>query len=59
MQSLKGFARIDRTEYGLIDLNSDQGDVLTLVQPTLRREVQVVTNYGQIPKFYGYAAELN
>ncbi len=59
VQSLKGFARLDRAEYGLIDLNSALGEVLILVQPTLRREVQVVTNYGQIPKFYGYAAELN
>ncbi|MGH9428451.1 MAG: tetratricopeptide repeat-containing sensor histidine kinase, partial [Terriglobia bacterium] len=59
VQSLKGFARLDRAEYALIDLNSALGDVLTLIQPTLRIEVQVVTNYGQIPKFYGYAAELN
>jgi signal transduction histidine kinase len=59
VQSLKGFARLDRAEYGLIDLNCALGDVLTLVQPTLRREIQVVTNYGEIPKFYGYAAELN
>src|SRR5258706_11345055 len=25
----------------------------------MRREIKVIANYGQIPKFYGYAAELN
>jgi len=59
VQSLKGFARLDRAEYALLDLNSVLGDVLTLLQPTLRKEIQVVADYGQIPKFYGYAAELN
>jgi len=59
VQSLKGFARLDRAEYALIDLNSALEDVLALIQPTLRREIQVSTSYGQIPRFYGYAAELN
>jgi len=59
VQSLKGFARLDRAEYALIDLDSALGDVLTLIQPTLRRGVSVVTNYGQLPAFYGNAAELN
>jgi two-component system, NtrC family, sensor kinase len=59
VQSLKGFARLDRAEYALLDLNSALGDVLTLLQPTLRPDIQVVANFGQIPKFYGYAAELN
>jgi signal transduction histidine kinase len=59
VQSLKSFARLDRAEYALIDLDSALGDVLTLLQPTLRRDVNLVTNYGQLPKFYGNAAELN
>ena len=59
VQSLKSFARLDRAEYALIDLNSALGDVLTLLQPTLRNEIQVIVNYGKIPKLYGYAAELN
>jgi two-component system, NtrC family, sensor kinase len=59
VQSLKGFARLDRAEYALIDLDSALGDVLSLIQPTLRRDVSVVTNYGQLPAFYGNAAELN
>jgi two-component system NtrC family sensor kinase len=59
VQSLKGFAQLDRAEYALIDLNGALGDVLALIQPTLRSEIQVTTNYGEIPRFYGYAAELN
>ena len=59
VQSLKGFARLDRAEYALIDLNSALDDVLTLIQPTLPKEIQLVADYGQIPKFHGYAAELN
>lgn len=59
VQSLKSFARLDQAEYTLLDLNGALGDVLTLVQPTLKKEIQVITNYGQIPRLYGYGAELN
>ncbi len=59
VQSLKSFARLDQAEYTLLDLNGALGDVLTLLEPTLRKEIQVMTNYGQIPRLYGYAAELN
>src|SRR6185503_17668291 len=59
VQSLKGFARLDRAEYALFDLNSALGDVVALIQPTLRKEIQLATQFGQIPSFHAYAAELN
>lgn len=59
MQSLKNFARLDQSEYSLLDLNASLGDVVTLVQPTLRKEIEVNVSFGQIPKLFGYAAELN
>lgn len=59
VQSLKSFARLDQSQYALVDLNSALGEVLSLLKPTLRKEIHVVANYGQIPKLHGYAAELN
>ena len=59
VQSLKSFARLDQAEYALLDLNSAVANVLSLLQPTLRKEIQVVARYGQIPQLYGHAAELN
>jgi signal transduction histidine kinase len=59
VQRLKSFARLDQAQYALVDLNTTLEDVLSLLQPTFPKGIQVVANYGEIPKLYGYAAELN
>jgi signal transduction histidine kinase len=59
VRSLKNFARLDQAEYNLLDVNRALEDVLSLAQPLLKKEISIVRSYGEVPRLYGYAAELN
>lgn len=59
IRSLKSFARLDQAEFQQFDLTESLEDTLTLLEPRYRGKVTVVRNYGDIPKLFGYPADLN
>ncbi|MCP5110255.1 MAG: sensor histidine kinase [bacterium] len=59
VDSLKSFAQLDQAPFREFDLTKSLEDTLTLLEPRLRDKVQVVKNYGELPKVVGYPAEIN
>lgn len=71
--SLKNFARLDEKELKLVDIHEGIDSALLLLQhqlksvgvngverdSVLRPEIQVIKNYGQLPKVTCYASQLN
>ena len=59
VRSLKGFARLDEAEYQLADLHRGIEETLVLLEPKYRDRVEIRREYGDLPKVYCWAAELN
>jgi signal transduction histidine kinase len=59
VQSLKSFARLDESEFQKADIHEGLNSTLTLVQHELKNEVEVIREYGDIPKIECYPNQLN
>ena len=59
VQSLKSFARLDQSELELADLHEGLESTLTLIDHLLRDRIQVIKNYGELPKVKCYASQIN
>ena len=62
--SLRNFSRLDETERKVIDIHEGIESTLVLLQHRLqsqvkRGEIQVIKNYGKLPKVECYPAQLN
>ena len=62
--SLRNFSRLDEKERKVIDIHEGIESTLVILQHRLqsqskRREIQVIKNYGELPKVECYPAQLN
>ncbi|MEG5066708.1 PAS domain-containing protein [Microcoleus sp. B3-A4] len=62
--SLRNFSRLDETECKVIDIHEGIESTLVILQHRLqpkpkRREIQLIKNYGTLPKVECYPAQLN
>lgn len=62
--SLKSFSRLDESELKPVDLNENIDNTLLVLQHRLRAEgnrpeIKVMKDYGQLPRVYCYASQLN
>jgi PAS domain S-box-containing protein len=62
--SLRNFSRLDEKERKVIDIHEGIESTLVILQHRLqshpkRREIQVIKNYGKLPKVECYPAQLN
>ncbi|NQE35941.1 PAS domain-containing protein [Microcoleus asticus] len=62
--SLRNFSRLDETERKVIDIHEGIESTLVILQHRLqsqvkRAEIQVIKNYGELPKVECYPAQLN
>ncbi|HEY9603395.1 MAG TPA: ATP-binding protein [Allocoleopsis sp.] len=64
VQSLRNFSRLDEKELKPVDIHEGLDNTLLILQHRLRsegscREIQVIKDYGQLPKITCYASQLN
>ncbi|MCI0621215.1 MAG: ATP-binding protein [Acidobacteria bacterium] len=59
VQSLKSFARLDQPDLELVDLHEGLESTLTLLDHLIKDRIQVVRNYGELPKVHCYASQIN
>ena len=57
--SLKTFTHLDRAEYERVDVHEGLDSALTLMEPRFGPRVEVVRDYGDLPKLTVYPQELN
>jgi two-component system, NtrC family, sensor kinase len=62
--SLKSFSRIDESELKLVDIHEGINNTLLLLQHRLspendKGEIEVIKDYGELPKVVCYASQLN
>ena len=57
--SLKGFAHLDRAEFGEVDMVQSLEHTLALLEPEFRGRVTIERDYGPVPRLNAYGAELN
>lgn len=59
VQSLKSFARLDQPDLELVDLHEGLESTLTLIDHLMKDRIEVVKNYGELPKVQCYASQIN
>jgi len=59
VRSLRNFARLDETELKEVDLHQGLEDTLMLVYHDIKNRIEVVRNYGEIPRVRCYPSRLN
>ncbi|UCD63482.1 MAG: PAS domain S-box protein [Candidatus Zixiibacteriota bacterium] len=59
VNSLRTFARLDKSEKDTVDIHEGIETTLTLVHHELKDRIEVVKNYGDIPKISCYPNQLN
>ncbi|MFM9265808.1 response regulator [Tychonema sp. BBK16] len=62
--SLRNFSRLDEKEYKLVDIHEGIDNTLLILQHRLNssnngHEIEVIKDYGQLPKLQCYASQLN
>lgn len=50
VSSLKDFARLDQSEVGEIDVHERLDRVLTLIDPKVKGQVEIIRRYGDVPR---------
>jgi signal transduction histidine kinase len=56
---LKGFARVDSTEYANANLNTGLDSAVNMVWHEIKYKADVVRDYGELPALYCNAAKIN
>jgi signal transduction histidine kinase len=59
VQSLKNFARLDESDFQEADIHEGLDSTLTLLNHKLRGHVEVVRDYGDVPRIQCYPNQLN
>lgn len=59
VKSLKNFARLDQSEYQIVNIHDGIDNALVLLENELRDRVTVIKKYGNIPKIGCYAGQIN
>ncbi len=59
VKSLRNFARLDEAEFQKADIHEGLDSTLTLVHHQLKHRIEVVKEYGDIPKVKCYPNQLN
>jgi two-component system, NtrC family, sensor kinase len=59
IRSLKNFARLDQTEKRAVNIHDGLDSTLTLVHHQLKNRIQIVKEYGDLPKIECYPNQLN
>lgn len=59
VKSLKNFAKLDESEFQKVNLHEGLDSALTLLEAELRDRIDVVKEYGKIPKIHCYPGQLN
>jgi two-component system NtrC family sensor kinase len=57
--SLRNFSRVDESERKTVDLHEGIESTLSVLQPYLGEEIEVIRNYGTLPLIDCYPGELN
>ena len=57
--SFIGFSRLDGAEFDVVDLHEGLDNTLTLFRSEIPEKVEVIKQYGDIPRIACYPAELN
>jgi len=57
--SLKNFARLDEAEFQLVNIHEGIDTTLTLVEHELKNRIEVIKEYGEIPRIHCYPNQLN
>ena len=59
VRRLRSFARLDEAELKTVDIHEGLEDTLTLVNHQIKNRIEVIKNYGQLPKISCYPGKLN
>ena len=59
VMDLRTFSRMDQAELQYADLEKEIDRTLTLMQPRLKNNIEVVKEYGHVPGVYCYPGQLN
>ena len=59
VRRLRSFARLDEAELKTVDIHVGLEDTLTLINHQIKNRIEVIKNYGQLPKISCYPGKLN
>ena len=64
VQSLRVFSRLDKSEYKIIDIHEGIDSTLLILKHRIkatsdRPEIEIIKDYGDLPKIECYAGQLN
>ncbi|MEN8119946.1 MAG: YfiR/HmsC family protein [Bacteroidota bacterium] len=59
IKSLNIFSRIDNDELSLTDLHENINSTITLLHNQYKNRIEIIKDYGQIPKTFCYSSKLN
>ena len=59
VQDLRTFSRMDQAELAYVDLNQEIERTLALMEPRLKDGVDVVRDFGPLPRVHGFPSQLN
>ena len=59
VRRLRSFARLDEAELKTVDIHEGLEDTLTLINHQIKNRIEVIKNYGQLPKIACYPGKLN
>ncbi|MEG5042003.1 MULTISPECIES: ATP-binding protein [unclassified Microcoleus] len=57
--SLRNFSRLDEAQMKLVDIHEGIDNTLLILSSRLKQGIEVVKNYGELPKIECYPAQLN
>ena len=59
VQDLRSFSRMDQADLQDVDLHEEIDRTLALMEPRLKNRIEVVRDFGEIPRVQCYAGQLN
>lgn len=59
VRRLRSFARLDEAELKEADINEGLEDTLTMIHHQIKHSIDIIKNYGEIPKISCYPGRLN
>ncbi|MEZ4747363.1 MAG: ATP-binding protein [Calditrichia bacterium] len=59
VKSLKNFSRLDESEYQIADIHDGLNSSLILIGTETQQRISIEKKYGNIPKIFCYASQLN
>jgi signal transduction histidine kinase len=59
LESLKRFSNLDRAAFGIVEINESLETTLAVMTVEIGERVDVIRDYGSLPRYLGYAGDLN